>query len=321
MKILGLVSLAGMMSIAGPALASENGNQHYPIGVATAADGLLPPPGMLLLLDYQQFYQATDLVDGNGNKIVPDTDFKVSVQANAPRLLYTWKKPVIGNYFTVTTGIVVPVVNVRVRGFGRQNKTFNIGDIDVETYLGHVSADHKVFWFFGLDTWLPTGKYDKNSLANPGNNYTTFSPTAAITYVPTPHWDIGATLFTEINTKNKATDYHSGANFTIDYGASYKLGADGNGFGFGIQGYYFKQVQDDKQNGLRVGPNGNKGQVFAIGPQLRYDFPFGGVIVKYQHELAVENRARGNRAWVELAIPLFGKPKQTAPVPHSGTPG
>jgi hypothetical protein len=59
-----------------------------------------------------------------------------------------------------------------------------------------------------------------------------------------------------------------------------------------------------------VNGNGNRGQEFGIGPQIRYDIPFGGFVLKYQQEYAVRNRPAGYRVWFQFAFPLFGVPER-----------
>jgi len=53
-------------------------------------------------------------------------------------------------------------------------------------------------------------------------------------------------------------------------------------------------LKDDKQNGANIG---NKGQVFAIGPQLKYDRNGRSFIVKLDHETNVKNRFEGDKVW------------------------
>lgn len=73
----------------------------------------------------------------------------------------------------------------------------------------------------------------------------------------------------------------------------------------GANGYLYKQVTDDKLNGVTVA-GGNRGQVAAIGPFVRYhpsrDW---GVTLKLQHEGMVENRTAGTRVFLQFALKLL----------------
>src|ERR1700691_1321813 len=150
--------------VCGPAFATENGTQHYPIGVNSVAAGNLPLPGMLQYFDYAQMATTPVDMDNNGNKI--NNKFDLTAVANASRFLYTWT-PQIGP-FHYTSGIVVPIVSLNLHVAGMHGSDFHPGDIDLQNYLGGATADHKFFYFFGLDTYVPTGDYSRNALINTG---------------------------------------------------------------------------------------------------------------------------------------------------------
>ncbi len=287
-----------------PAFATEDGTQHYPIGVNTVADGNLPIPGMLQLLTYSEFADNPALANGSGNKAVPKFDLKV--EAEAFRFLYTWDMPI--GPFHYTTGLVAPIVNLDLNVMGAKGHDLDMGDLDIQNYLGYASPDHELFYFFGLDTYIPSGPYNASTLINSGSNYYTFAPNFDITYNPSPQWELTAALFAEFNTTNLADNYHSGDDMDLDYGMTYRPFSGLPNLGLGPQGYFYKQISDDTVNGTAVSPNGNRGREFAIGPQLRYDIPFGGFVLKYQQEYAVENRPRGEKVWFQFAMPIFGTP-------------
>lgn len=87
----------------------------------------------------------------------------------------------------------------------------------------------------------------------------------------------------------------------------------------GAQGYYYQQLTDDRLNGAIVA-NGNRGRSFDVGPQVRLHLGHLALIVKYQKDMRVQNRTRGNQVWIEFGVPL-GHPHATeasaapAPVP------
>jgi hypothetical protein len=303
-KIFFAICACSFVASIGSAQATENGTQHYPIGVNTIADGNLPPPGMLQLLSYAQVADSPAVVDSSGHKVVPN--FDLGVDAEALRFLYTFK-PAIGPWH-YTAGFVQPFVNLDLDVMGTKGHDFNLGDLDIQNYLGYVSPDHKVFYSFGIDTYVPTGHYNKSALINTGSNYYTIAPNLNLTYNPSPKWELTATLFSEFNTTNKADDYHSGDDVDVDYGVTYRPFAQMPNFGLGPQGYFYKQVTNDRLSGATVSPDGNRGQEFAVGPQLRYDIPFGAFVLKYQQEYNVENRPRGDKVWFQFAIPLYGTP-------------
>ena len=76
-------------------------------------------------------------------------------------------------------------------------------------------------------------------------------------------------------------------------------------WGLGVNGYFLKQLSDDKQGGVKVGTDGNRGQVLAIGPCVKYQSATGAVFVgQWQHETHVENRFGGDKVWLKLITPI-----------------
>ena len=73
----------------------------------------------------------------------------------------------------------------------------------------------------------------------------------------------------------------------------------------GLNGYFYQQTTDDTLNGADV-PGGNRGRAAAVGPFIRYhpskDF---GIALKWQHEYMVENRASGNRFFLQISAQLW----------------
>ena len=100
----------------------------------------------------------------------------------------------------------------------------------------------------------------------------------------------------DFNTKNTATDYLSGQEFHFDYTIGKKIGA----WSLGLGGYYYKQTTNDEQYGVKYGADGNKGQVLAFGPQVKYDYKNMSFILKYQTETLVENKPEGNTFWFKF---------------------
>ena len=86
----------------------------------------------------------------------------------------------------------------------------------------------------------------------------------------------------------------------MDYAASYEAVPK---WQLGVSGFLYKQTTDDTVNGTDV-PGGNKGRAFGIGPFIRYHEGYWGITFKWQHESWVENRAQGNRYFLQLAFRL-----------------
>jgi hypothetical protein len=49
---------------------------------------------------------------------------------------------------------------------------------------------------------------------------------------------------------------------------------------------------------------GNRGRAFAIGPYVRYHEGYWGIAFKWQNESWIENRAQGDRFFLQFAFTL-----------------
>ncbi len=292
-----LLALTGRSTVS----ATEGGNQEYPLGVNTVLPGLLPPPGHAAFLDYFEFYTAPIVTDNNGTKI--PADFHLNLEVEAGRILYSW--PVDFGNFGITSGAVLQVANGSEHLEGQSDGRLAFGDTLLQPIiLGYNSPDHALFAWIDADLWVPTGQFSTKDLFNVGLNRLEVAPSAAVTWFPNQR--IQASLFAtlEMPFKDPATDYLSGKSIDIDYGLDYQPVSEWKRFHVGVGGYAFQQVSPDKVNGVLYN-DGNYGRVIAIGPQIRYDWKMGGIVLKWQHEFAAENRTQGDTIWLQTAVPLF----------------
>lgn len=279
--------------------ATENGQITYPVGVNTVLNGILPAPGQTQFYNYTQFYDANRFNGANGDKLIPG--FKVQAFVDAPRILHTWSA-MLGP-FTMTSGVIVPLAHVSVDVPGASGTKNGLGDIILQPlFIGYSNPTHTFFAFAApFDVGIPTGSYSKTRVANTGANYYAFLPSFNVTWFPAPKWELSATALLAINTRNKDTNYQSGSVAVLDYGIGYTFAKDWQA---GIQGFFLRQISDDKLNGETF-QDGFRGRAVGIGPQLRYDFmPGGGIAFKYQREFDVRNRPQGNRFWIQLCFPI-----------------
>lgn len=302
------LAVIALSAFASTASATEDGTTHYPVGVNTVADGYTPMPGTLELYNYSVGHWSNTLANNSGNETIPG--FSNAGAVDALRVMYTFAKP-IGPFHYTMGGVLQFSYNHLDVGRESDSAT-NLGDLDFQNYLSYVSPNHKLFMYFGLDTYMPTGRYNKNHLVNPGKNYWSFDPSVNVTYHVNDKLALNGVVYAEFNTKNSATHYQSGNSVDTDFAANYRpfVHESEDSFaqhlGFGIGGYFLKQYTDDKVNGETVGPDGHRAQAFGIGPQVIYYTKFGGFALKYQHDLAVRNRAASDTVWFQFAIPLLG---------------
>lgn len=138
----------------------------------------------------------------------------------------------------------------------------------------------------------PNGAEDfmAGAVPPPGNYFINY-----FTYVGNKGLDVSAKFMYDVNTENEDTGYQSGQEFHVDYTIGQKV----KNFSFGLGGYYYFQTTDDKLNGIKVG-DGFRGEVFAIGPEVKFDCGKTSFILKYQKETASEYRPEGDKLWFKL---------------------
>jgi hypothetical protein len=279
--------------------ATEGGGGAYPNGAEDFMSGAVPPPGTYFI-NYFDYYSADKFADNDGNSAIPG--FKLKVTADVLRFIHITDKQFLGGFWGFH--VFVPFMNVDVKTstpLGNDSKA-GLGDIIVDPFIlsWHGKNWHAVT---AMDIYVPTGRYDKNDLANVGRNYWTFEPIIAGTFLTDNGFEASAKLMYDINTRNNeaslltppgTTNYLSGQEFHFDYTLAKKI-AD---FNIGLAGYYYQQVTNDEANGVKV--NDNKGRVVSFGPALKYDYKNMAFSLKYQFETAAKNRPEGDNLWFKF---------------------
>jgi hypothetical protein len=275
----------------GSASATEGGGSAYPNGAEDFMSGALPPPGTYFL-DYVDYYHATSLKDGSGNDLVPKFDLDVAV--NVFRLVHVTKYKILGADWGMHAFLPVAYMNLDAT-MGKDDRT-GLGDIIVDPFiLGWHSKNFHVT--AGLDIFIPLGSYDENNLANTGRNYWTFEPVVALTYLWDNGFELSGKFMYDFNLENSDTDYQSGQEFHFDYTVGYHV--DKN-LAVGLGGYYYYQTTNDELDGDKVGSDGFKGRVMALGPQATYSYKNMSFTLKWQKEFDAENRPEGDNIWFKF---------------------
>lgn len=299
MKKTRLALALGLALAAGIAHAKEGGDQ-YPNGGETWFAGAVPPPGNYFI-NYLGYYSGK-LKDGNGDNVkLAGRTPTVDAAFDALRFVKVTGHTLLGASWG--WHVIVPMVHqtMDIAPLGGEKSRTGLGDITINPLIlaWHTAEWHTVA---ALDIHLPTGAYDKNDPRRQiGANYTSFEPIFAVSYLGHNGWEVSGKFMYNIKTENNDTDYQSGDEFHMDYVVGRNFGP----WALGLGGYYLKQLTDDKRNGVKVGPDGNRGQVFAIGPSVRYSSPGGTHFIgQWQHETEVENRFGGDKFWLKLIMPL-----------------
>ncbi|WP_028239621.1 SphA family protein [Stutzerimonas azotifigens] len=274
------------------AQASEGGGGAYANGSEGFMTGALPPPGTYLV-SYNMLYTADDFA--NANPVFDD--FKVETKATILRAIHVTEKKILGGNWAMHAFLVYADVDVKNLGGASQNHG-GMGDFIFNPLaIGwHYGNWH---WVAGVDVYLPTGRYDKDDLANVGRNYVTLEPLFGFTYRNPAGYEFSMKTMFDHNYENEDTDYRSGNELHADFVAAKHFG----NWAVGVGGYVYKQVGGDSGEGASLGDF--KGRATALGPQFSYSTASGlNIAGRYQHEFDVLNRPEGDKLWLNIAIPL-----------------
>ncbi|MDW5416646.1 transporter [Iodobacter sp. CM08] len=289
------LSLAMALSAcAASALATEGGGGMYPNGNENYLVAAMPPPGVYVL-EYLIGYQADKLRDNNGNQI--PLDFNVKVAAAATRLIWVTDQKILDGQLALH--VIAPLLNVDVSVAGKNQSQTGVGDMVFGAGLGYHASD-KLHYVFAVDINAPTGRYDKNDLANLGRNYWNIEPLATVSYIQKSGLNADLKVMYDFNGKNKDSDYTSGQELHADYALGWGFG---NGLVAGVGGFLYQQITDDKVGGVTLADQ--RGRAMSIGPTIKYDNGSGFfVTAKIEKEFGVRNRADGTGIKVKFNIPF-----------------
>lgn len=303
-----LTALALVCALVGNAQAKEGADQ-YPNGADTWYSGALPAPGGYFL-NYFGYYDA-ELKNGNGDKVEGTS---ARAWFDALRYLHVSERRILGANWA--WHVIVPLVHQRTDLGGGSKSVAGVGDITINPFAlaWHSTNWH---WVAGIDFNLPTGRYDSNDPRRSiGANYWSMVPLVGLSYLSANGWEASAKFMYNIKSENNdfrpgpgapKMDYQSGDEFHMDYLVGKHVGP----WGFGLSGYYLKQVSNDEVDGRTIPARpglwstGRKGEVFAIGPSVTYRTKDGVHFTgEWHHEVEAENRFGGDKVWLKLVLPL-----------------
>ena len=303
------IALAALIALTpAPADATEGGATNKALGVDTVLAGVMGPPGSLRNTNFLSYYHADQILDGSGNPRPGFSNFDLNLSAFTSRLQYVWPNAkLLGADIETRVGFTwYADVNVK---------------FDLQTPVGVIPRDSSSSTWFpaalvgplilgwhgetvhqmtGVEIYFPTTGYVPGQPANVSTGFTSVAPHYWITWYPKPEIEIDGSFVYLFNQTNPKTNYRSGQEFSMDYAAGYSLTPTWQA---GISGFLYKQTTDDEVNGTAV-PGGNRGRAFGIGPYIRYHEGYWGITFKWQIESDVENRAKGNRFFLQFALQL-----------------
>ena len=138
----------------------------------------------------------------------------------------------------------------------------------------------QTFYIKDGDYTIVNGVRDQTSYAN---DYWTYEPSVAISYIP-PGVNLTANLLYDVNSRDAATDYHSGSTFYADLTASRTTGK----LIYGVVGAITQQTQNDALHGIKVA-DGDRVSHLMAGPMLSYPIGRFTLMARYLADLRSRN--------------------------------
>jgi hypothetical protein len=180
---------------------------------------------------------------------------------------------------------------------------------DSLTGFGDLSPQVTLYWNKGVHNFmaygagnLPVGAYQSNRLPNIGIGHGAMDAGGGYTYLnEDTGYEFSAVLGLTYNLIDTSTNYQSGVDFHLDWGASRYLTDD---LFVGPVGYFYNQIGCDSGSGDKVGCF--QSRVAGLGAQVGYSFPVGKfqgyANLKGYGDFGAENRASGWSVWLAFSI-------------------
>src|SRR6266850_3180697 len=211
---------------------------------------------------------------GNLGFVIPSYVFETPVLGGQASV------SMVGAYGVVGTSLAGTLSGVITGPFGNSvpfarsdtisDTTWGFGDLIPQFSLRWNAGVHNYMTYITGD--IPVGAYQSNRLSNIGIGHGAIDAGGGYTYFnPATGHEFSAVAGFTYNFINPTTQYQSGVDFHLDWGASQFLSKQ---FFVGLVGYAYDQVSGDSGSGDRVGSF--ESRVFAVGPQVGYIFPIAG---------------------------------------------
>ena len=297
MRCLAAALAAALMLGAGaPALAAEGPSIAGPIGGTDVRSALLPPPGLYggaIVFGAE----ALRFVDGQGHTIPPLSGAYLVRATGGPFAIWVPDVQVFGGQ--VGVGAFFPGGHLCGHLFAGERNICQsgFGDPYVEVawsrFYGTVRPSRDpgalpilqgLTVLFGFGTIVPIGQFNPTSpltkALSSGTNIWDFAPNVAVTYTTAPLFaegtEISAKAYLNNYLENPDTGHKTGRIVNVDFAISERIGR----WQVGLAGIYAVQLADDKQNGVRIPPDGQRAMTVQLGPVVVYDMPEFGAALK-----------------------------------------
>ena len=279
-------------------------------------DGFGDPTGYgFTYMNYLSESTASSIKDAQGKEIPVFVNPHLNVVVDLNQFLYSIPVP---ETFIGQPGLnlIVPVVDLSssfgAGGPSLQDSGFGLGDVVFGVFFQFkpVHADGRPVFAHRLefDLVAPTGKYDRTAEINPGSNTWQMNPYWAFTLLPLPRLEITTRVQYLYNFKNTAPinapgvmlmSTQEGQVVFDNFAVAYEIlpfnpnRAWAHSLRIGLNGYYFKQITENKADGNTL--SGTKEQTVGLGPGAMWIASHTDAFwFNVYFETAVENRFASN---------------------------
>ncbi len=303
---------AGLLAIAstGIAQADEGGTPFWQSGQFASMAAVPDTPGWTLSVNPYYYNGSTDSSKRTqkgstittGTKsfspivyVQPGYAFETTILGGTPFLAVSWGS---GQARTTTE----TSTSATRSDTGRGESVWGGTDLSPFASIAWNSGNHN--WMTYLTGNIPTGRYNSESLANPGIGHGALDWGGGYTYYnASTGLEFSAVAGLTYNFLNPATNVKSGVDSHLDWSASKVIGEH---WAAGVAGYVYYQLTGDTGSGNLVGPY--LSQVGGFGPQVSYLFDVNGqsasLNLRAYKELWADNRTQGYAIFLALTVPL-----------------
>jgi hypothetical protein len=314
-----VIALALLAAVGHAALASSEEPAGINLGSTSFNDAFGVPAPNWIYEQYFQYYHYSAINDQNGHAIGkpvfnnPGIDAVVSLN----QIVYVTPYKFAGETIALTALLPLvnvsshfdspSIVNLKANGFGLGDLTFG------PALQGPIvfSNGRPVFvQRLEFDVLAPIGAYNTHRDINQSSGFWSLNPHFAVTVLPVPGLEISARFNYLYNFKNSnpasSTPLPPGYNFQagqagwVNLAASYTVA---KGLDLGVNGYYFQQFTEDKNNG--VTQHGSETTNFSIGPGLVYGINQSNIIFANAYLPVIEKNTTSGYHLVLRYVHIF----------------
>jgi hypothetical protein len=319
------LAICAVASLPALSRADENGISFWLPGLFGSLAAVPQQPGWALtVMNYYDSVGASGAVAAEREisigRLNPTVNINLNVNLNAKidvgliNPSYVFATPVFGGQLTLGMMGIVGGNSTDLNG----SLTLAAGPLAIErqgsisqttTGFGDLYPQAIIRWNNGVNNWMvygtgdiPVGDYNSSNLANIGIGHGAVDGGGGYTYFnPQTGHEFSAVTGLTYNLINPSTNYQSGVDWHLDWGASQFVSKQ---VFFGAVGYFYEQISPDSGCAPQLCPF--ESGVIGIGPQMGVILPLGQIQaylnLKAYWEFDGHDRPSGWNTWLTLSF-------------------